>query len=95
MNFKQENSSNRIHVDMFRFIQVPLDFECMSSSSTSLLHWIQHNKGLRGSELVEGPHYKPEGHGFDTCRTQWLCGLRLRSAAALLLGLRVRIPPGA
>ena len=29
------------------------------------------------------------------CRSQWPCGLRSRSAAAHLLGLRVRIPPGA
>ena len=29
------------------------------------------------------------------CRSQWPCGLRRGSAAARLLGLRVRIPPGA
>ena len=29
------------------------------------------------------------------CRSQWQRGLRRRSAAARLLGLRVRIPPGA
>jgi hypothetical protein len=28
-------------------------------------------------------------------RCQWLCGLRCGSAAARLLGLRVRVPPGA
>ena len=29
------------------------------------------------------------------CRSQWPCGIRRKSAAARLLGLWVRIPPGA
>ena len=29
----------------------------------------------------------------ELCRYRWLCGLRSESAAARLLGLRVRIPP--
>ena len=33
--------------------------------------------------------------GFQTSRSQWPSGPRRGSAAALLLGLRVRIPPGA
>ena len=32
---------------------------------------------------------------LTVCRSQWPCGLRRRSAAARLLGLWVRIPPGA
>jgi len=35
------------------------------------------------------------GYNRDTCRSQWPRGLRHRSAAAGLLGLWVRIPPGA
>lgn len=34
------------------------------------------------------PNYPSE------CRSQWPCGLRPRSAAAMLLGLRIRMPPG-
>jgi hypothetical protein len=32
--------------------------------------------------------------GYTLCRSQWLCGLRLRFAAARLLRSWVRIPPG-
>jgi hypothetical protein len=32
--------------------------------------------------------------GLDICRSRWLCSLRRGSAAALWLGLRVRILPG-
>jgi hypothetical protein len=35
------------------------------------------------------------GPGIESCRSQWPRGLRCRSAAARLLRLRVRIPPGA
>jgi hypothetical protein len=31
---------------------------------------------------------------YIACRSQWPCGLMRGSAAARLLGLRVRIPPG-
>ena len=32
---------------------------------------------------------------YDTCSSQWPRGLRRRSTAARLLGMWVRIPPGA
>ena len=37
---------------------------------------------------------EPSGLILKRCRSQWLRSLRSESAAARLLGLRVRIPPG-
>ena len=51
--------------------------------------------GYAVAQLVKALGYKPVGRGFDCCRYQWPNGLRRGSAAARLLGLRVRIPPGA
>jgi hypothetical protein len=39
------------------------------------------------NQIIGGKHI--------SCRSQWPCGLRCGSAAARLLGLWVRIPPGA
>ena len=50
--------------------------------------WIRYL--LHPSRLVLGPTQRS-----IQCRSQWPSGLRRRSAAARLLGLRVRIPPGA
>jgi hypothetical protein len=40
-------------------------------------------------------HSLKGGGGGSGCRSQWSRGLRRGSTAARLLGLRVRIPPGA
>jgi len=46
-------------------------------------------------EVLDSYKGIPPGNQELNCRSQWTRGLRLRSAAALLLRLRVRIPPGA
>jgi hypothetical protein len=52
---------------------------------------------MRGSRIML-PHfddYSFLGTNAMLCRSQWPCGLRRGSAAARLLGLWFRIPPGA
>ena len=46
----------------------------------------------RDSSVGRTTRYELDGPGIES---QWLSGLRPRSAAARLLRLRVRIPPGA
>ena len=50
---------------------------------------------LAVAQLVDALRYKLEDRELDSCRAQWPSGLRRGSAANRLLGLRVRIPPGA
>jgi hypothetical protein len=50
---------------------------------------------LAVAQLLEALRYSSESCGFDSRRSQWPGGLRQGSAADRLLGLRVRITPGA
>ena len=49
----------------------------------------------RDTSVGMATRYGLGGLGIESCRFQWLSGLRRGSAAYPLLGLRVRIPPGA
>ena len=60
--------------------------DCVSSSD---------DIGYAVAQLVGAQRYKSEGRGFVSCRFQFSSGLRCTSMAALLLGLRVRMPPRA
>ena len=46
-------------------------------------------------QVVGGTGRISAGYMINICRSRWPRGLRLRSATARLLRLRVRIPPGA
>jgi hypothetical protein len=54
-----------------------------------------HLYGRYCSPSVTNIHFKLHPHLLRSCRSQWPRGLRLRSAAAGLLKLWLRIPPRA
>ena len=49
----------------------------------------------RDSSVGMASRYGLDGPGIESAYPRWPSGLRLGSAADRLLGLRVRIPPGA
>ena len=52
-------------------------------------------QSCRNSSVGIATRYGLDGPGIESSRSQWPSGLRRESAADRLLGLQVRIPPGA
>ena len=105
---KQQPAICRVssQVSLDHFCMVPLSITVPStprSSKCSLFFRFSDQNCAHVASLTCALHAQPVSPNFiffalviySQSRSQWLRGLRLGSAAACLLGLQVRIPPGA